>query len=102
MSERKKFYKTSSWKKLSQAYAKSVNYLCERCAKKGIIKTGYIVHHKVHLNDSNYIDPNVSLNWDNLEYLCMDCHNQEHMGKYDRIVWDDNGNIISVERKEEN
>lgn len=100
MLKRKQFYKSSEWKKLSEAYAKSVNYLCERCIKKGIYKCGHIVHHKIYLTDDNYTDPNISLNWDNLEYLCMDCHNNEHMSKHDNIIWDDNGNIIKVERKE--
>lgn len=37
-----------------------------------------IVHHKIHLDRSNYKDPKVAYNFKNLEALCRDCHNKEH------------------------
>ena len=72
------FYHTAAWLKCRDAYASSVGNLCERCAAKGIIRTGDIVHHKVHINAGNINDPSVLLSFDNLELLCLDCHNQEH------------------------
>lgn len=78
MEETKGFYKTSAWLKCRAAYIKSVGGLCERCLARGEIKPGYIVHHKVHLNPWNITDTSITLNWDNLEYLCLDCHNKEH------------------------
>ena len=42
---------------------------------------GRIVHHKIHLDADNIGDPNVTLNWDNLELVCMDCHAAEHGSK---------------------
>lgn len=72
------FYKTAAWKKCRAGYIKSVGGLCERCLAKGLIVPGYIVHHKIHLTQDNVMDPSITLNYDNLEYLCFDCHQQEH------------------------
>ena len=74
------FYHSAAWLKCRAAYIKSVNGLCERCKARGIYRPGYIVHHLVHLGPDNLDDPSILLSWDNLEYLCMDCHNLEHFG----------------------
>lgn len=66
---------------LSYSYMTSKHWLCERCLKKGIFSPGRICHHKTWLNPENINDVDVSLNPDNpdnLECLCMDCHNKEH------------------------
>ena len=72
------FYKSTAWQQCRAAYIKSVGGLCERCLSEGKIVPGYIVHHKCYLTPDNINDPSVSLNFDNLEYLCQECHNQEH------------------------
>ena len=72
------FYHTSAWLKCRDAYIASVGGMCERCAARGIARPGYIVHHRTHLDPSNINDPTILLSWDNLEYLCLDCHNAEH------------------------
>ena len=59
--ERKRFYKSQAWKKTAAAYARSQNYLCEICKDQGLLTLGEFVHHKVHLNEINFSDPNVSL-----------------------------------------
>ena len=74
----KAFYKSTAWQKCRASYIQSVGGLCERCLAKGLIVPGYIVHHKCHLTAWNIQDPSITLNWDNLEYLCQDCHNKEH------------------------
>ena len=74
----KAFYKSSEWQKCRASYIKSVNGLCERCLQRGLIVPGYIVHHKCYLTPENILDPSVTLNFDNLEFLCHDCHNREH------------------------
>ena len=74
----KGFYKTTAWKNCRAAYIKSVGGLCERCLAEGKIVPGYIVHHKCYINPLNVNDPAITLNFDNLEYLCHDCHNKEH------------------------
>ena len=72
----KSFYKSTAWIKCRNSYIKKVHGLCERCERPG-----YIVHHKIHLNEKNISDPDVTLNHDNLEYLCLDCHNEHHKFK---------------------
>jgi 5-methylcytosine-specific restriction endonuclease McrA len=94
------FYKSKAWKDCRQAYIKKCGGLCERCLANGIYKAGYIVHHKIHLNEDNLGDPNISLSFDNLEYLCQDCHNSEHMSRHKRrYKIDDNGNILILNDK---
>ena len=83
------FYHTQAWLKTRDAYIRSVNGLCERCYDKGIIKPGYIVHHRTHLTPELMKDPSYLLSWDNLEYLCLECHNLEHFS-------DGNGRRYSV------
>ena len=39
---------------------------------------GYMVHHKQYLNKSNIYDANITMGFENLELLCIDCHNKEH------------------------
>ena len=72
------FYTSSAWIKTRKAYAKSRSNLCERCLRKGLIVPAAVVHHKKYLTEDNISDPNVALNWDNLECLCKSCHEQEH------------------------
>ena len=72
------FYSSTAWKRTRAAYAKSKGNLCERCLKKGLIVPGVIVHHKVYLTPENINGPAVSLNWNNLELLCKNCHMEEH------------------------
>ena len=39
---------------------------------------GNIVHHKTYITEDNINNPDITLNWDNLECLCQTCHNKEH------------------------
>jgi len=66
------------WIKCARAFKKAKGGICERCAAKGLIVPGREVHHKIHLTPDNINDPKISLNWDNLELLCKDCHMLEH------------------------
>lgn len=95
----KQFYKSQAWIKCRKAYIKSVGGLCERCLAKGLIVPGYIVHHKCYLNSDNINDPSITLDWNNLEYLCHECHNQEHFKeKYNkRYVINADGSVVAAE-----
>lgn len=91
------FYDTAAWKKCRDAYLHSVNGLCEECQKNGLLRSADIVHHKTHLTDDNVNDPEISLGWDNLEAVCIDCHNKIHYGKKtDRRYTIVDGNVIFV------
>lgn len=73
----KSFYNSSTWRRTAAAYKASKYGVCERCGRPH----GRIVHHKVHITPENINDVDVVLNWDNLELLCIDCHNREHFEK---------------------
>lgn len=70
------FYNSKAWRDTQAAYMESHNYVCERCGN-----VARIVHHIRYISPQNINDPNITLNWDNLCALCIDCHNAEHMGK---------------------
>ena len=90
----KGFYSSNEWKACRAAYKKSVGGLCERCLKKGLIVAGEIVHHKNYINPDNVNDPEVLMNFDNLELLCRDCHAQEHLGRNKRYKLDELGRVL--------
>lgn len=88
----KSFYNSMAWRKVSKAYAASVFYLCEQCGRPG-----YIVHHKTHLTPQNIHDPEITLNWNNLMFLCTECHNKIHGAQEGRkIEFDEYGNLVGV------
>lgn len=91
--EQKQFYNSKEWQRCRASYISSVGGLCERCSAKGIIRPGKIVHHKEYITSQNITNPVVLLNPDNLEYLCMDCHNAEHFKNIKRYVIDEFGRV---------
>ncbi len=84
------FYKSKAWRQCRKAFFKSRFGLCERCGNPGVI-----VHHKIVLHPSNIGDPNITLNWDNLELLCLECHNRAHGGAStaEGLEFDESGNL---------
>jgi 5-methylcytosine-specific restriction endonuclease McrA len=89
----KAFYSSGAWKECREAYKKSVAGLCEECLKHGYYVPGDAVHHKVHLTPENVNDPSISLNWDNLQLLCRDCHAKMHSSPK-RYKFDQYGRLI--------
>ena len=75
------FYRSKAWKECRRAYMATVSGLCEECAKHGIIKAADIVHHKITLDDEKARDPEIALNFENLEAVCIECHNALHGGQ---------------------
>lgn len=90
------FYKSASWKKCREAYAKSQSYLCERCRLEGRITPGEIVHHRTPLTPTNITDPEITLNWDNLQLLCRDHHADAHAIKHLRYKIDELGHVTAI------
>ena len=87
---------TEQWKSCRDAYAASVGGLCEKCYAQGRIVPGEIVHHKVHLDPQNVNDPEVTLNWENLQLLCRDCHGAEHRKREKRYKVDALGRVTTA------
>lgn len=91
----KTFYNSAAWIKCRELYLQTNGRFCERCLAKGIYEPARVVHHKIHLNKENEHDPSITLNFDNLEALCQDCHNNEHFGDHDkRYKVDELGRLI--------
>jgi len=74
----KAFYNSPAWKSTRKAYMKKAGGLCEECLKKGLYNPAVIVHHKTWLTPENINDPKITLSFDNLEAVCMDCHEEIH------------------------
>lgn len=85
------FYKSPAWKKCRDSFMSSKNWICERCGAPA-----KIAHHIEYLNPHNINNPFVSLNWDNLECLCQECHNIEHSAEVNTVFFDEAGNVQSV------
>lgn len=81
---------------------KSVGGLCERCFKNGLIVPGKIVHHKIHLTPENIANPHITLDWNNLELVCHNCHNEIHENDFNRqqrkqrYVIGENGKVLTA------
>ena len=92
----KEFYSSTEWKRCRDGYRKSVGGLCERCLKKGRYTPGVIVHHLEHITPENISDPSITLNWENLELVCRDCHAIEHGATEHRYEVDAFGRISEL------
>lgn len=88
------FYKSKTWQKCRAAYIASQGGLCELCRKRGLIVPGNTVHHIVHITPDNINDPSVTLDFNNLELLCRDCHAAVHSTPDRRYIIGLNGEII--------
>lgn len=105
---RQELYQTKAWKQQRQYIWLKQHCLCARCNRpvyvNGISKwipkdkrLKGIVHHKEYLTDNNFNDMNIALNEDNLEGLCIDCHNTEHFSSAairKDLLFDEDGNLI--------
>lgn len=89
----KGFYLSPAWKKTREAYRKSKGNLCEPCLENGIIKPCEFVHHKIHISPENITNPEITLDWNNLQCVCRDCHAKLH-GTQKRYQLDEEGRIV--------
>lgn len=94
----KAFYNSARWKKCRDAYIakrKSIDGgMCETCHEV----PGYIVHHKIKLTAYNINDPEITLDFSNMKYDCLECHNKEH-GKIEvpglaEYKFDEKGDVV--------
>ena len=106
---RYEFYQSKAWKQVRKNIWLKQNCLCARCHRPVYVNgiSNYIpkedrlkgiVHHKIYLDNNNVYDDNITLNEDNLEGLCIDCHNQEHFTSLvtrSDVMFDEEGNLIA-------
>lgn len=104
---RKDFYHSKVWKSVRKNIWLRQNLLCSICHKPVYVdgissylpkekrRTG-IVHHIIHLDNTNVYDNNITINEANLIGVCKDCHEKLHNtvpSIRDNYLFDEEGNI---------
>lgn len=74
----RRFYKSKAWGDARSYVIDRDRGECQRCKRMGRIEPGAIVHHIEPLTPANIGDPRISLNPDNLELVCKECHERIH------------------------
>lgn len=80
----KSFYKSEQWELFrdnviyQRTNKSTMKVHCARCGKELNKRYDTVVHHKIELTEQNVNDYNISLNPDNVEVICFNCHNKEH------------------------
>ena len=92
------FYTSRKWRTCRTSFAKAKGNLCEECLKRGIIEPGskdqpLETHHKIPLTAENIRDPEITMNWDNLELLCKRCHDKKQTRRQKRWRCDEFGRV---------
>jgi len=104
---RYKFYQSKAWKDVRKTIWLKQNLLCNRCHKPVYVdgisnyidkqyRTIGIVHHKIYLDKININNKDITLDINNLEGLCKDCHEKEHnkgQGIRKEYIFDEEGNL---------
>lgn len=72
------FYNSGAWHACRDTYKRQAGGLCEECLKRGVITPGVEVHHIKPVTPFNIGNPEITLNPDNLQLLCRDCHMDKH------------------------
>ena len=90
-----RFYKSTAWQNTRNAYWSSKQGLCEICLSRGKYKPCEIVHHKIELTPNNIDDPNITLDWNNLQCVCRECHAEVHGKRQRRYTIDEFGRVIA-------
>lgn len=95
--QKAKFYNSGDWKRLRKHVRERDNNECQECKRQGKVfidtnelnrkgtrkKIALIVHHKLELSDR----PDLALDIDNLECLCVHCHNKLHDRYFQYVPW---------------
>lgn len=99
--QKRKFYDSGDWKQLREEVKKRDNYECQECKRQGKVfidsyeysegakrkKIKLVVDHIKELEDH----PELALDKENLETLCVRCHNIKHdrSFEYKQPKWND-------------
>jgi 5-methylcytosine-specific restriction enzyme A len=92
--QKRKFYDSGLWKQLRAEVKKRDNYECQECKRQGRVKIDMneysesakrkkiqlVVHHIKEIEHH----PELALERENLETVCVDCHNKEHGRLFDK------------------
>lgn len=92
--QKRKFYDSKEWKWLREKVKRRDNYECQECKRNGYVsidtneysesarrkKIALVVDHIKELEEY----PELALDMDNLETLCVECHNKKHGRVFER------------------
>lgn len=107
--EKHRFYKSAAWQAKRIQILRRDHWQCQECLRRvmdanrdgrtlsgedRIIARATQVHHIIHLDDA----PELGLDDDNLESVCIRCHNKLHGRDPDGMRWHRQGKPISRER----
>lgn len=68
-----KFYNSKPWRTLRNRIRTTKRMRCDMCGR--LIHGKSIVDHIIEIDETNYQDESITLNEDNLQLLCLECHN---------------------------
>lgn len=98
----KKFYKSKQWQGVREYIVRRDKYMCKQCGSPKDLE----VHHIEWLNEGNILNPEITLNENNLITLCRDCHFRVHEAKRiqgmkqediaEEYCFDSEGNVIQT------
>ena len=71
------FYNSPAWRAARLQALHRDHFTCHYCGARATE-----VHHLIELNENNVHDPTVSLNLENLQSLCHDCHSKITMNEH--------------------
>ena len=74
---RQKYYNTTEWRKLREAYLKQ-HPVCEECLNKGKVTPATSVHHIQSPFKNGECNKNLFLDYNNLMAVCHECHAEIH------------------------
>lgn len=60
-----------------------------------------MVHHKEWITSSNVTDSSITLNFDNLEALCFNCHQKETFSKEKEYIFNSDGDLVKNPKYQE-
>ena len=90
----RRFYRSKLWRAARGLALRRDLYTCRDCGGRATE-----VHHKNAITAENINDSNITLNLDNLESLCWQCHDKRTKGSGDvgdEYRFDDQGQVIKI------
>lgn len=97
----KRFYNSKAWQRCRETFIMSRipidGGICQACKDK----PGYIVDHIQEISADNINNTDITLNHNNLQYLCLECHNRKTFGKHkaieDGVMFNEEGDLIAAD-----
>jgi 5-methylcytosine-specific restriction endonuclease McrA len=88
----RQFYRSKAWRQTREQALRRDLFTCRDCGGRATE-----VHHKNAITAENINDSNITLNLDNLESLCWQCHDKRTKGGGDigdEYKFNENGHVV--------